>query len=99
MQRISDDWWIGLDGSYRTRVEDGSLVFWRSRAHRLDQPLEGPRRPDRPPSASPPGSPTATLGATDLYQQEDNGLLRFGYLLEEPEEARAANDSACIRTR
>jgi len=29
MQRISDDWWIGIDATYKTRVEDGSLVFWR----------------------------------------------------------------------
>ena len=86
MQRISDDWWIGIDDSYRTRVEDGSLVFWRSERtiwiniwkdhdgrtvrERLDTWIA-----DR------------HAGATDLFQQEDNGLLRFGYLLEEPEDA------------
>jgi len=86
MQRISDDWWIGIDGSYRTRVEDSSLVFWRPERtiwislwkdhdgrtvrERLDTWIA-----DR------------HAGATDLYEQEDNGLLRFGYLLEEPEDA------------
>jgi hypothetical protein len=86
MRQISEEWWIGVDDTYRTRVEDGSLVIWRpertiwiniwndhagkSRRERLERWIA-----DRNPSS------------TDLFEHETPSLLSFGYLLEEPEEA------------
>jgi hypothetical protein len=86
MRQISDEWWISVDETYRTRVHDGSLVLWRpertiwiniwndragrSRRERLERWIA-----DRDPRA------------TDLFEHEAAGLLKFGYLLEEPEES------------
>ena len=85
MRQISEEWWIGLDESYKTRVEDGSLVLWRpertvwinvwndSAGRTSSERLAGwtvDRHPD----------------ATDLFRENDGGLLRFAYFLEEPED-------------
>jgi hypothetical protein len=86
MQRISDDWWIGIDESYRTRVEDGSLVFWRSeRTVWINVWKDGDGRSTRERLDGWVGE--RNVGATDLFRRDDNGLLRFAYLLEEPEES------------
>jgi hypothetical protein len=85
MQRISDDWWIGIDDTYRTRVEDGSLVFWRPERTiwiSLWKDHDGRTVSERLER----WVAERSAGATDLFKQEDNGLIRFGYLLEEPEE-------------
>lgn len=85
MKQISAEWWIGLDDSYRERVDDGSLVFWRPERTvwiNIWKDADGrtPRerldgwRANRAPDAA------------DLYETEDHGLLRYGYLLEEPED-------------
>jgi hypothetical protein len=85
MQQISLDWWIGIDESYHSRVEDGSLVFWKSERTiwiNIWKDREG-------------GTPQERLhrwiadrdaNAADLWEREDQGLFRFGYLLKEPEE-------------
>ncbi len=86
MRRISDDWWIGIDETYRTRVEDGSLVFWRPERTiwiSLWKDHDGRTVRERLDT----WIAERNASATDLFKQEDNGLLRFGYLLEEPEEA------------
>ena len=38
MKRLSDDWWIDLDATYRSRNANGSLVLWRPEP---GGPLEG----------------------------------------------------------
>ncbi len=88
MQRISEDWWIGIDETYRKRVDDGSLVFWRLERtiwiniwnDQKEQTQTVRERLDR-------WIGDRHAGAIDLFEQEDHALLRFGYLLEEPEEA------------
>jgi hypothetical protein len=86
MKRISEDWWIGIDETYRTRVDDGSLVIWRAeRTIWINVWKEHDGRDARQRLVS--WIADRHVQATDLFLQEDNGLIRFGYLLEEPEEA------------
>jgi hypothetical protein len=86
MRQISEEWWIGIDGTYHTKVEDGSLVFWRAeRTLWLNIWKDGDgKSPSERLEAWKSGR---SLQAVDLFEQEDHGLLRFGYLLEEPEES------------
>jgi hypothetical protein len=86
MQQISQEWWIGLDDSYHTRVDNGSLVLWRPgrtvwiniwNDHEAGTPRE---RLDR-------WVAERDVRANDLFNQQDGDLLRYGYLLEEDEEA------------
>jgi hypothetical protein len=85
MKQISDDWWIGIDETYRTRVDDGSLVIWRpERTIWINVWRDNDGRTVRERLAS--WVDDRSPQATDLYEQERDGLLRFGYLLEEPEE-------------
>lgn len=85
MQQISDDWWIGIDETYRTRVDDGSLVIWRPERTiwiNIWNDHEGPTRRERLDRRI----ADRHASADDLYRTEDGGVLRFGYLLGEPEE-------------
>lgn len=85
MQQISEDWWIGIDDSYKTRVDDGSLVFWRpERTVWINIWKDNDGRTCRERLAE--WVKDRDAAAADLYQTEDNGLLRFAYLLEEPED-------------
>jgi hypothetical protein len=85
MKQISKDWWIGLDDSYRTRADNGSLVLWKAERTiwvNVWNDHEGWTDRERLNRWIADRSPEAT----DLFEQQDGGLLRFGYLLEEPEE-------------
>lgn len=85
MKQISEDWWISIDDTYKTRVDDGSLVFWRpERTVWINIWKDNDGRSGRERLAEWVRDRHAS--AADLYQTEDNGLLRFGYLLEEPED-------------
>lgn len=86
MKQISEEWWIGIDDSYRTRVDDGSLVIWRpERTIWINIWKDNDGRTVRERLNGWTGDRHAR--ATDLFEQEDHGLLRFGYLLEEAEES------------
>lgn len=85
MQQISKDWWISLDESYRTRVDDGSLVLWRGgRTVWISIWGDTDGRTPRDRLAGWVGE--RDVAAVDLFQTEEGGLLRFGYLLEEAED-------------
>lgn len=85
MRQISQDWWIGLDDTYHSKADDGSLVFWRAErtvwinvwkdadGRTLRQRLQA-WAADRDPDAD------------DLFDEDDHGVLRFGYLLEEADD-------------
>ena len=85
MQRISEEWWIGLDESYRTRLDNGSLVLWRAeRAVWINiwNDHEGwtlRERLDR-------WVAERDVRADDLFRSATGDVLRYGYLLEEEEE-------------
>jgi hypothetical protein len=85
MQRISEEWWIGLDDSYKTRVEDGSLVLWRPE-RTVWISIWNDRDGRTPRDRLAHWVAERDIRATDLFQQSDGELLRHGYLLEEPEE-------------
>jgi hypothetical protein len=87
MKQISHDWWISIDETYKTRVDEGSLVFWRPERTIWINIWNDANR----------GTPRERLDywthdrhadATDLFAHDDDDgtLLRFGYLLEEPED-------------
>jgi hypothetical protein len=85
MKQISKEWWIGIDETYRTRVDDGSLVIWRPERTiwiNIWKDSDGRTGQERLDG----WIADRHAGATDLFEHEDAGLLRFGYLLEEPEE-------------
>ena len=85
MQRISEEWWIGLDESYKTRVEDGSLVLWRpARTVWISIWNDRDGRTLRDRLAH--WVAERDIRAADLFQESDGDLLRHGYLLAEPEE-------------
>ncbi|MFO0953349.1 MAG: DUF2185 domain-containing protein [Isosphaeraceae bacterium] len=85
MRQISRDWWIGLDDTYHGKVDDGSLVFWKAERtlwiNIWDDAGQGTPE-ERLASWTVDRSPDAR----DLFRQDEDGLLRFGYLLEEPSE-------------
>jgi hypothetical protein len=86
MKQISEEWWIGIDETYRTKVDDGSLVIWRpERTIWINIWKDSDGRTCRERLAA--WTVDRHEEATDLFKMEDNGLLRFGYLLEEPEES------------
>lgn len=85
MQQISADWWIGLDDSYKTRVDDGSLVFWKpERTVWINIWKEGDGRPPRERLAV--WKEDRHVAASDLFEESAPDVLRFAYLLEEPED-------------
>jgi hypothetical protein len=85
MKQISHDWWISLDATYKERESNGSLVLWRpERTIWINIWSDADR-----------GTPRQRLDywthdrhedATDLFAHDEGNLLRFGYLLEEPED-------------
>ena len=85
MQRISADWWLGLDESYRTRLDDGSLVLWRSERTvwiNIWNDHEGWTLRERLER----WVAERDVRADDLFQVDDGEILRYGYLLEEEED-------------
>ena len=85
MQRISEEWWIGLDESYKTRVEDGSLVLWRPE-RTVWISIWNDRDGRTPRDRLAHWVAERDIRAADLFQESDGDLLRHGYLLAEPEE-------------